>query len=226
MRPEPPPPGAVDFTAAALLFDSDGVLVDSHQAVEAAWTRWAELFDLDPVAVVTHVQGRTARQTVANFLSEPLWQKGVAIIDQLERDSADRVRAMPGALECVSALDRGRWAVVTSGTTEVALARLTAAGIPVPPVVVTAGDVRQGKPSAAPYLLAADRLQIAARECLVFEDAPAGVTAARAAGVRHVIGVGSSTAVLDVDACVQDLLQVRLEPGHVRVVGPHAGPTP
>lgn len=217
MVSEVPAPAVIAFHADALLFDSDGVLVDSHDAVRAAWTEWAQLFDLDPATVLAHVHGRTARETVAHFLDHSLHEKGTAVINRLERATAGRVRAMPGALDCVSALDANRWALVTSGTTQVAQARLHAAGIPTPAVVVTASDVEQGKPSPAPYLLAADRLQVPASVCLVFEDAPPGVIAARAAGVRHVVGVGPGTIGLDVDAHVRDLRQVRLLRDQVNV---------
>lgn len=213
-----PASAAIDLYADALLFDSDGVLVDSREAVAAAWTEWAERFSLDPKTVVTHVHGRTAHQTVAHFLTSSLWNEGIEVIDRLERESAERVQAMPGALAVISELDHSRWAVVTSGTTEIAHARLQAAKIPIPPVVVTARDVREGKPSAAPYLLAAKKLHVSPNHCVVFEDAPAGVAAARAAAVRHIVGVGRAAAVLDVDAYVRDLNQVRIRPGGVRIL--------
>ena len=198
------------LTAPGLLFDSDGVLVDSDTAVVTAWTQLAERYGLDTPAVIERVHGRPARQTIADFLAEEHREEALALINHLELTAMEGVRAMPGAVECVSGLDPARWAVVTSGFGELARARLAAAGIPVPPVVVTADDIERGKPHPDPYVVAAERLGRRPSECVVFEDAVAGVEAARAAGVRHVVGIGRDTDRLDVDVHVPDLRSVRI----------------
>jgi len=207
----------VELPAAILLFDSDGVLVDSDDSVNAAWSAWAERYDLPTAAVLEMVHGRPARQTVAHWLPEPHRPAALALIVRLELETASAVRAMPGAVPSVSSLEPDRWAVVTSGTSRLAAARLAAAGIPQPPVLVTADDVTNGKPAPDPYLAAARGLGRPAGDALVFEDAPAGIASARAAGVGAVVGVGRDTSRLDVDAFVPDLSQARITTGWVIV---------
>jgi len=208
--------GAVTvLRAEGLLFDSDGVLVDSDASVEEAWTTWARHWDLDPDEVVPQVHGTPSRRTVARLIAEPHQAEALAMVDRLELESADAVRALPGAVELLASLVPGTWCVVTSGTGPLARARLLAAGIPLPDVLVTADDVTRGKPDPEPYRTAADRLGRAPGACLVFEDAAPGVTAARAAGVRHVVGVTRRH--LEVDAYVPDLRSVTVDGQTVRL---------
>ncbi len=207
----------VNLLAEILLFDSDGVLVDSDASVNDAWSEWADHYHLPTAQVLEMVHGRPARQTVAHWLAEPQRQEALALIVHLELATASSVRAMPGAIESVSSLGPHRWAVVTSGTSELAAARLAAAGIPRPPVLVTADDVENGKPAPDPYLAAARGLGRSASTAVVFEDAPAGVASARAAGVGAVVGVGRDTRRLDVDAFVPDLSHARITDEHVTV---------
>jgi sugar-phosphatase len=207
----------VNLPAGIILFDSDGVLVDSDASVNEAWTAWAEHYDLPTADVVEMVHGRPARQTVAHWLAGPHRQDALALIVRLELATASTVRPMRGALEAVSALEPHRWAVVTSGTSQLAAARLAAAGIPCPPVLVTADDVHNGKPAPDPYAAAARGLGRPASEAVVFEDAPAGIASARAAGAGAVVGVGRDTSRLDVDAFVPDLSHARITESHVIV---------
>lgn len=195
----------------AALFDNDGVLVDSHASVEEAWTLLAEEYDLDAAEVLARVHGRPSRVTVAELVPESLQARALARVDALELETADSVRALPGAAECLAALDPDRWAVVTSGTRALARARLAAAGIPQPRVVVTADDVRHGKPDPEPYVTAAARLGQPPRACVVLEDAAPGVASARAAGAGYVVGVGHHTTAYDVDHVVAHLGEVRVE---------------
>jgi sugar-phosphatase len=201
--------------AEALLFDSDGVLVDSDASVEEAWSTWARHWDLDPDEVVPQVHGTPSRRTVARLIAGPHRDEALAMVDRLELEMADDVQALPGAVELLSSLVPGTWTIVTSGTGALARARLLAAGIPVPDVLVTADDVTHGKPDPEPYLTAAARLGRAPGVCVVFEDAEAGVAAARAAGVRHVVGVTRRHA--DVDAYVPDLRSVTVDGSTVRL---------
>jgi mannitol-1-/sugar-/sorbitol-6-phosphatase len=201
--------------AEGLLFDSDGVLVDSDSSVEEAWTTWARHWDLDPEEVVAQVHGTPSRRTVARLIAEPHREEALVMVDRLELESADAVRALPGAVELLASLVPGTWSVVTSGTGPLARARLRAAGIPLPEVLVTADDVTRGKPDPEPYRTAAGRLGRAPGVCLVFEDAAPGVAAARAAGVRHVVGVTRRH--LEVDAYVPDLRSVTVDGRTVRL---------
>ena len=130
---------------AALLFDCDGVLVDSDGGLLSAWTRWALHYDLDPDVVHPQVHGRRSADTVAALLPVDVAAEGTELIDRFELGDAARVRAILGAVELTAALPAERWAVVMSGTRALASARLGAAGIVALPVLLTANDLRQGK---------------------------------------------------------------------------------
>jgi mannitol-1-/sugar-/sorbitol-6-phosphatase len=189
----------------ALLFDCDGVLVDSDASVVSAWTRWSELYGLDPLAVFPTVHGRRAAETVAALIAEPHRPAALAAINRFELEDAETVTSIPGAGRLLNQLADRRWAVVTSATRSLAEARLAASSLPRPTVLITADDVEAGKPNPSGYLLAAQRLGEASSSCVVLEDALAGVAAARAAGARWVIGIGPRVREADVDAYVPDL---------------------
>ena len=175
---------------AAVLFDCDGVLVDSDTAVVRSWTRWAHEMDLDPEEVLPTVYGRRSVDTVAQFISPSKRPAAVELIDALEIEDAATATEIPGAAALLAAIPSGRWATVTSASRDLAHARLSAAGLTASEVLVTAGDVSHGKPHPEGYLAAAQRLGVSADQCVVVEDAPAGIRAARAARVGHVLGVG------------------------------------
>lgn len=200
----------------ALLFDSDGVLVDSDASVFAAWARWATSYDLDPAQVTAMVHGRRAADTVALLLPSEFREQAVRRIELCELEDAAGVTAVPGAVALTESVPPGWWAVVTSATCELAGARLRAAGIS-PPVVVTAEDVVWGKPDPAGYLLAADRLGVPAGDCIVLEDSSSGIAAARRAGVSAVVGIGERALETDADVVVPDLRGLRLEAQGLRV---------
>ena len=193
------------FAVTGLLFDCDGVLVDSHDAAAVAWnewgTRWQPGFDFH--RDVEH--GRRLADFVTELVGPENAPEAIAELTALEREHAVDVHEIPGAAALLANLPAGRWAVVTSGTRDIATARLTAAGIPTPTVLVTADDVAAGKPAPDPFLLAAQRINLPPHDCAVFEDAQAGVTAAQRAGVRTVIGVGTDSAMPGVSATVRDL---------------------
>ncbi len=169
---------------SAVLFDLDGVLVDSRQMVEQAWLRWADEHQLKADEVLAVIHGRRGQDSVR------LLTPHLDPVQQVERvrgyeaeGEGDGLAAVPGALESVSLAQRGRWAVVTSGGRELAAQRLAAAGLPVPEVLVTGDDVKEGKPDPEPYLRAATELGVPAAHCVVVEDAPAGIQAAKRAGM-------------------------------------------
>ncbi|WP_270888795.1 HAD-IA family hydrolase [Pedococcus sp. 5OH_020] len=204
----------------ALLFDSDGVLVDSDASVLAAWSQWATEHRLEPDDVTGRVHGRRAADTVAELIEPAQRSSALARINELELAAADTVRALPGASELLTMLDGIPWAVVTSATRALATARLRAAGLPSPKVLITADDLREGKPSPEGYQSAADRLGQDTARCVVFEDSQAGVLAAHAAGVGIVVGVNLRHGTSGTWVTVPDLRTVtchRVESGPVKL---------
>jgi sugar-phosphatase len=198
-------PGGRSVDVGGLLFDSDGVLVDSDASALHAWATWAEERGLDPKAVVDQVHGRRAEDTVALLVKGPERDEALRRINDLELAAANEVRALPGALVLLRGLEGRPWAVVTSATAALAEARLQAAGLPAPPVLVTADDVEAGKPAPDGYRAAAARLGRPTSECVVFEDSDAGVLAAHAAEVGVVVGVNLRSASSRTWARVPDL---------------------
>lgn len=197
------------FSADAVLFDSDGVLVDSKEAGERAWVDWSHRYGLDPSVVLTGLHGRRSRETVALYVAPELAEAATAVIDGLELDSADETRGLPGAAALVASIPDARRAVVTSAPRALGVARLGAAGVPVPGVLITSEAVERGKPAPDPYLAAAAALGVPIGRCLVFEDSEHGIGAARAAGAGVVVGVGASALGLGCDAVVPDLAAAR-----------------
>ena len=199
-------------SADALLLDLDGTLVDSTASVLRNWARIAAMLGREGEDILggRHgIPGRQVLRTIEPGLSEErIRELDRALLEGEISDTRD-VIATKGALSLVEALPRERWAIVTSGSRRLALARLGAAGLPVPSVMVTADDVREGKPDPAPFRLAAHRLGWPVERCLAIEDAPAGIAAARAAGCTT-LGVLTTFAALDATT-VPDLSEVAVE---------------
>jgi sugar-phosphatase len=211
---------AVTLRVDGLLLDCDGVLVDSHNAAAIAWNQWAQRWapGFDFHRDIEH--GRRIRDVVAELISTPSdVAEAAADLIQLEVDHAADVVPIPGARELLEALPHGTWAVVTSGGRAIATARMASAGLLPADVLVTGEDVEHGKPFPDPYLLAAQRLKVSPHRCAVFEDAPAGIAAARAAGVETVIGVGAAAATADVTAAVADLRGIRFDGQRLQIRG-------
>ena len=171
------------WTCDALLFDLDGVLVDSHAVIERHWRRWAVRHGLDVAALMTRLHGRRMVDLIRAFAPHLDADAEAAKLAFEEGTDTEGVRAFEGAAEMLRALPAEAWAVVTSGNRITATTRLRHTGLPWPKVLVTADDVRRGKPAPEPYLTAAARLGVAPERCLVLEDAPAGIDAAKAAGM-------------------------------------------
>jgi sugar-phosphatase len=167
---------------AAVLFDLDGVLVDSTAYIERQWRDWALGKGLDPEPFLRYCHGRRAVETIR--LAAPMLNAEAEVARFREQAVEEEIplAALPGARELLAALPESRWAVVTSGARGFARARLAHANLPEPRVLVAAEDVREGKPSPDGYLRAAALLGVPPSACLVVEDAPAGIEAARAAG--------------------------------------------
>jgi sugar-phosphatase len=200
-----------------VLFDCDGVLVDSEASVASAWGRWARRLGLDVAMVQGLVHGRRSADTVAMLVPEERRGEELARIDRYEVEDANSVRPVDGALSLLEAIPASLWAVVTSGRAEVARARLSAASLPHPAVLVSAEDVMQGKPDPQGYKLAAESLGVPPDAAVVFEDAPVGIQAARAAGVGTVVGVGDRATPAGADLVVADLRSVRWKGDHLEV---------
>ncbi|MFF0064381.1 HAD family hydrolase [Streptomyces sp. NPDC005279] len=201
--------------ADALLFDNDGTLVSSMESVDRCWAIWAREYAItaeDFARVELH--GRPAVEIAADLLPADAVPDALARIEQLEvEDVAGGVVLLPGTAELLARLPADRWAVVTSATRRLAEARLEEVGIR-PKNLIAADDITRGKPDPEPYLLAARRLGVDPARCVVFEDAPAGLTAGRAAGMRTVaLATTHPRSELVADVVVRDLSAVSVQAG-------------
>ena len=172
------------LVASALLFDLDGVLADSTRSVIRAWSAWALRVGLEPDDLLPKVHGRRAIETIRAARPDLDAEAELATLVADESTDNHDTEEIPGARALVSGLPSDSWAIVTSGLREVATARLVAAGIPIPRVMITAESIERGKPDPDCYLRGAQGLGVEPRDCVVVEDAPIGATAARAAGMR------------------------------------------
>lgn len=171
-------------SCSALLFDMDGVLVDSTPAVARVWHRWAIEHGFDPEEVVRQAHGRPSRSTIRELLPNCDVAAEDREVERREIEDLEGVIPLPGVQELLSALPPERWTIVTSCTRPLAEVRLRAAQLPVPKQFITASDIRHGKPDPEPYLKAASFLGYPPGDCIVVEDAPAGILAGRSAGAR------------------------------------------
>ena len=167
-----------------LLFDLDGVLVDSTPAVARVWTIWARKHGFDPEETVRKAHGRPSLATIKELLPNADHNAENAEVERMEIEDVSDVVPLPGTLKLLGSLPADRWTVVTSCTRALALVRLRVAGLPVPKKMVTSTDIVNGKPHPEPYLKGAGLLGIAPEDCVVFEDAPAGIRSGKAAGSR------------------------------------------
>jgi sugar-phosphatase len=198
---------------AGLLFDNDGVLVDSTAVVEDSWRAFASWYDLPVDDVLERVHGRRSRDVIAHYadrLPVSADEAFARYIDACIREFA-QVELLPGTAELVASLPEHGWAVVTSGTKVVTQARWKAAGLPDPPVLISAEDVAEGKPKPDPYRTAAQRLRLDPADCLAIEDSPAGLTSARTAGCTTLALLTTHPREdLDADLLAADLAAVRI----------------
>jgi sugar-phosphatase len=174
---------AVNKSYAALLFDMDGTLLNSIAAAERVWGAWAARHGLDKDRFLPTIHGVRAADTISRQNLEGIdIDAEVEWIMQGELGDVEGVVAIEGIAAMLASLPPERWAIVTSATVELATRRLDAAGIARPPLMISAEDVSRGKPNPDCFLLAAEKLGVTPGDCLVFEDAPAGIQAAEAAG--------------------------------------------
>nr|WP_073605970.1 HAD-IA family hydrolase [Vibrio aerogenes] len=197
------------------LFDLDGTLIDSMAAVNRSWSALALRHGLVPDEVLSVIHGRPASESVAELLAgkPDIIQSEIEWLKKQETEDTAGITPLPGAISMLNNLTEKQipWAIVTSGSEPVAQARIAAAGIPRPQILITADQIKQGKPNPEPYLLGASRLNLQPAECLVFEDAIAGVKSGLAAQ-STVIGLlthATPDMLMNVE-CIQDYRQVTI----------------
>jgi sugar-phosphatase len=179
-------PNMIQVHCAALLFDMDGVLIDSTPAVARVWRRWAIEHGFDPEEVVARAHGRPSLTTVREYLPDADHAAENRELERREIEDLEGVVPLPGALELLASLPEDRWTIVTSCTWPLAEVRIKAAGLPLPKKLITSNDIIHGKPHPEPYLKGAAVLGFPPAECIVLEDVPAGVRAGKAAGAKVV----------------------------------------
>jgi sugar-phosphatase len=184
---------AMQIRCRALLFDMDGVLVDSTPAVARVWTAWANRFGLGPAEVVRQAHGRPSIATIRELLPSADHSAENQIIEKAEIEDVQDVIALPGTRQLLDALPPDRFAVVTSASHALAVVRLQAAGFAIPKHLTTSSDIRYGKPHPEPYLRGAESVGVPPAGCVVIEDAPAGIQSGKAAGSR-VLALRTTTA--------------------------------
>ncbi len=200
------------------LFDLDGTLVDSLPVVERAWSNWAKSRDLDPAVVLDFIHGKQAITSLRHFMpgeSEEAIQQQFSLLEKVEAEDTDGISALPGAVQLLERLEALSmpWAIVTSGSVPVARARHAAGELATPEIFITAELVARGKPNPDPYLLGAQRLGLKPEECVVVEDAPAGVLSGLAAGCKVIaVNAPDDTPGLDkVDLVLKSLAVLQVE---------------
>jgi sugar-phosphatase len=192
-----------NVSTQAVLFDMDGVLINSIPVVERVWSRWASGRGLNVDEVLQHVHGRPSITSLRDLLPDIDHQAENDIIEQAEIDDVEGIVPLPGVKELLAALPKDRWAIVTSCTRPLAEVRIRAAGLPRPGLVVTAGDITHGKPNPEPYLKGAAGLGFAPEQCIVVEDALAGIASGKSAGAR-VIAFTTTASITDLVAAKPD----------------------
>jgi mannitol-1-/sugar-/sorbitol-6-phosphatase len=183
----------VRIDCLGVLFDLDGVLIDSNPAVDRVWSGWAVEHGLDPNELIRAAHGRPSIATIREYISEEFVEAENREVERREIADIEGIVPLPGAMELLRAIPAERWAIVTSGTCPLAKARIKAAGLPTPKNLITSSDIIHGKPDPEPYTKGAAKLGFASKDCVVLEDASPGIRAGRAAGAR-VIGVRNPTA--------------------------------
>jgi sugar-phosphatase len=199
----------------ALLFDMDGVLINSIPAVERVWSRWAAGRGFNVQEVLRHAHGRPSIATLRDLLPDADHEAENRLIERAEMDDVADIVPLPGVKELLAALPSDRWAIVTSCTRPLAEVRIRAAGLPTPGLFITANEITHGKPHGEPYQKGAAGLGFAPTQCIVVEDALAGIASGRNAGAR-VIAFTTTASIGDLvaskpDWILKDCSAIRLE---------------
>jgi mannitol-1-/sugar-/sorbitol-6-phosphatase len=202
--------GPIRVTAKGILFDMDGVLISSIEAALRSWRRWAERYGVPGAKTFEIPHGVRSIDIVKMLRPDINPQEGLRAIEDMEVEDVADVRVLPGVKGLLESLPPERWAIVTSATRRLLLARLRAAGLPVPESLISAEMVERGKPDPEPYRRGAELLGFRPEECVVVEDAPAGVGAGKAAGCRvlAVLGTHSAEDLREADWVVGSLVEL------------------
>src|SRR6266849_1522062 len=201
------------YSCKAILFELDGVLVDSTVSVEHAWRLWAQHHGLNVTDILAIAHGRRSIETMRLVAPDVATDREAEALNLLQAQDTSRDVAVRGAAALLAALPPEQWAIVTSGPLVLARARLQAVGLPQPVLLVTGEDVLHGKPHPEGYVKAAHQLGVAPEDCLVFEDAPSGIAAGLAAGMR-VIAVATTYPLVELPKnvkAIQTLADVHIE---------------
>ncbi len=196
----------------AILFDLDGTLIDSATRVQRLWVEWSKRRGIDTELLLEIMHGRPAAETIRLAAPHLSVQDEFQALEAEEIADMEGVSPYPSAKELLGQLSTRQWAIVTSGTRRVAEARMRHVGLPKPEVFITVDDVKDGKPAPEGYLLAASRLQVKPSECVVIEDAPAGIQAGKSAGMK-VVAISSTLsqeALSYADVVVNRLADIKL----------------
>lgn len=202
--------------AHAILFDLDGTLVDSTSCVEAVWSAWAMEHSIDREALLSEVHGCRGLEIIPRFKPELDVLAENEKLLRLELEHASDVCVIPGAIPLLQALGNLPWGIVTMSTRELALAKLSATGLPVPEILITAEDVSKGKPDPESYLLGASKLAVDPSQCLVFEDAASGIQSANTAGMQvvQVMFSGHTDIQPNTASHIKDMTSVSIQAKH------------
>jgi sugar-phosphatase len=202
----------IELKCDAILFDLDGVLIDSTDCIVRHWQEWAKAKGIDLAEIMRVMHGRPTIETMRLVASHLPVETEARLFEAAEALDTDGVEKIEGAARLLNSLPPDTWSIVTSGTGKVATTRIKHAGLPLPAILITANDVTQGKPSPEPYLLAARRFGLAPDRCVVVEDSPAGIRAAHAAGMPA-IAIASTHAGLELngaEAMVERLADIQI----------------
>jgi mannitol-1-/sugar-/sorbitol-6-phosphatase len=174
-----------------ILFDMDGVLISSIGSVLRCWKRWAEMYGVPDPQNFEFPHGVRAIEMIKQLRPDIDPYEGLRVIEDMEIEDVEDLKVLPGVRTLLESLPPERWAIVTSATRRLLLGRLNHAGLPLPERIISADDVKRGKPDPEPYIKGAALLGFASQDCVVVEDAPAGVGAGKAAGCRVLAVLGT-----------------------------------
>ncbi|WP_052055857.1 HAD family hydrolase [Myxosarcina sp. GI1] len=204
----------INIKCQAILFDLDGTLVDSTVCVERHWQEWANKHSLDAKEILKISHGRPTIDTIQLVAPHLDAETEAEALDKSQAKNLSGVVAVPGAIALLTSLPQNKWAIVTSGNRQIATNRLLHVGIPIPECLITTNDVEQYKPHPEGYLKAARHLSVAPDKCVVIEDAPVGLQAASAAGMKA-IAVTTTYSISDLsmaDVCISGLENISVKP--------------
>lgn len=202
----------MNLQVKGLLFDMDGILVSSLGSVERSWAKWGDMRGVDGTKAIATAHGKRAIETIRLLRPDLNDLEELAVIEQIEIDDTEGLAVLPGIPALLESLPAGSWTVCTSATLRLARIRMEHAGLRVPRRFISADMVDHGKPHPEPYLRGAELLGFAPEQCVVFEDAPAGCEAGKAAGCTVVATLFSHTReqLAAADYIVESLEQLRV----------------